>query len=299
VKRICLPNSRPRGYGVSFLQRKSTGQQTRRAGEPTALMQRVKHRSDHTVEELLTAVSVELKQGRRDLFDIVWEELSFLGDVEQLLALAAQPGQITPPAPAREPTLPVYVVNSIFLADCHRFLLSDAKGYELMHLVTGSKVSASTRTLDRMEQVALASHSAIHAEADQHDLQRRLIGMSEWGLSMHGLFHAHPGQGIGATRPSGKDLNTHERYERGGYPLVGAIFVRDGYVRFFSHNRPFTIHLSGTGVRQYEEHVFKIENPGRFVSYETPKDRGEQWQVSGHPEAGAARRVQPAGAPCG
>ena len=299
MKRICLPNSRPRGYGFAFLQRKSTGQRTRRACEPTTLIQRVKHRSDHTVEELLTAVSVELKQGRRDLFDIVWEELSFLGDVEQLLALATQPGQITPPAPAREPTLPVYVVNSLFLADCHRFLLSDAKGYELLHLVTGSKVDAKTRTLDRMEQVALASHSAIHAEADQHDLQRRLIGMSEWGLAMHGLFHAHPGEGVGATRPSGKDLETHERYERGGYPLVGAIFVRDGYVRFFSHNRPFTIHLSGTGVRQYEEHVFKIENPGRFVSYEIPKDRGEQWQVSGNPEAGTARGVQPAGAPCG
>ena len=263
-------------------------------------MQNVKHRADHTVEELLTAVSVELKQGRRDLFDIVWEELSFLGDVEQLLAMAAQrPGQGTPPAPAREPTLPVYVVNSIFLAECHRYLLSDPRGFEILHLVTGSKVDGRTRTLERLEKVALKSHSQTHAEADQHDLQRRLIWISEWGLSMHGLFHAHPGSGPGGTKPSSTDLSTHETYERGGYPLVGAIFVRDGWVRFFSHNRPFTIQLSGAGVKQHEEHVFKIENPGRFVSYEPTKDRGEKWQVSGNGEAGTARRVQPAGAPCG
>jgi hypothetical protein len=299
VKRLCLPNSRPRGYGWAFLPRKNTGQRTRRACEPTTLMQRVKHRSDHTVEELLTAVSAELKQGRRDLFDIVWEELSFLGDVEQLLALAAQPGQITPSAPAREPTLPVYVVNSIFLAECHRYLVSDPRGFEILHLVTGSKVDGQTRTLERMEKVALKSHSHIYAEADQHDLQRRLIWLSEWGLSMHGLFHAHPGSGAGSTRPSSTDLSTHETYERGGYPLVGAIFVRDGYVRFFSHHRPFTIHLSGTRVRQHEEHVFQIENPGRFVSDETPAERGEKWQVSGNGEAGAARMVQSAGAPCG
>jgi hypothetical protein len=293
VKRIYLPNRRSRGYGFSFLQRTRTGQRHLPAARPDALVQSVKHRADHTVEEIVTAVAVELKQGKRDLFDIVWEELSFLGDVELLLATAAYRLEQAPPPPqeALVPALPVHVVNSLFLADCHRFLLSDPKGYELLHLVTGSKVDAKTRTLDRMEQVALASHSAIHAEADQHDLQRRLIGMSEWGLSMHGLFHAHPGQGIGATRPSGKDLNTHERYERGGYPLVGAIFVRDGYVRFFSHNRPFTIQLSGIGVRQYEEHVFKIENPGRYVSYAIPED-GKRHLHSNSP-AGEALRLQP------
>jgi proteasome lid subunit RPN8/RPN11 len=221
VKRICLPHRRPRGYGFSFLQRTRTGQRHLPAARPDALLQSVKHRADHTVEEIITAVAVELKQGKRDLFDIVWEELSFLGDVEHLLTTAAyQLGQAPPPPrEALVPAVPVYVVNSLFLADCHRFLLSDPKGYELMHLVTGSRVDTKTRTLERMEQVALASHSHIHAEADQHDLQRRLIEMSAWGLAMHGLFHAHPGEGRGATRPSGIDLETHERFERGRYPI--------------------------------------------------------------------------------
>jgi hypothetical protein len=305
VKRICLPNRRRSGLWLARTSRGEASRAGRVAGtqaldgvasndrEQDSLRQSVRARAIQSGEWILNAFSEELKRGEHTLLDVQWEHVGFYADVVRLTApVEERLGQApSPPREALVPAVPVYVVNSLFLADCHRFLLSDAKGYELMHLVTGSKVDAKTRTLDRMEKVALASHSAIHAEADQHDLQRRLIEMSAWGLAMHGLFHAHPGQGSGATRPSGKDLATHERFERGGYPLVGAIFVRDGYVRFFSAGRPFTIRIFGTGVTQHEEHVFKIENPGRGVSYDTPED-GKRHIHSNSP-AGEALRLHP------
>jgi hypothetical protein len=59
--------------------------------------------------------------------------------------------------------------------------------------------------------------------------------------------------------PSSTDFATHRRYETGGYPLIGAIFVLDGFVRFFSEDKPFTITIYGKGVSQHDEHVFKIK----------------------------------------
>jgi hypothetical protein len=87
------------------------------------------------------------------------------------------------------------------------------------------------------------------------------------------MFHRHPGQGVLATRPSSTDLETHERYESGGYPLIGCIVVKDGHLRFFSAHQRFTITITGAGIVPINEadHVYKIENPSlpRDVSYET------------------------------
>jgi proteasome lid subunit RPN8/RPN11 len=139
--------------------------------------------------------------------------------------------------------------------------------------VTGIKLSPRRRTLDHMSKVALAEQSDVGAVADQISLKQALMEMDSFGHAMHGLFHSHPREGPLATRPSSTDLSTHERYERGGVPLVGCIFVRDGHLRFFRHSRePFTITICGTGVVPVaeDEHVYKLQTtPARCVSYET------------------------------
>jgi hypothetical protein len=98
-------------------------------------------------------------------------------------------------------------------------------------------------------------------------LQKALIEMDRRGHPLYGLFHTHPGEGPHATRPSSTDLDTHERYEK-AYPLVGAIFVKDGYVRFFSKKQPFTITISGEGVTPIDQaqHIYQIENPSSNLS---------------------------------
>jgi proteasome lid subunit RPN8/RPN11 len=216
-------------------------------------------------ETALRIIAAALTEGKRANATPALQELDFLFDVV-VMADAATRLQREARAVAREPAIAEYVVSSWFLADCHAYLLSHPRGHEVLHLVTGSKVGENRRTLDRMVKVALDEQSLVGALANQQDLTQKLIAMdATWGHSLHGLFHSHPGHGREATMPSDTDRETHGRYERGGYPLVGAIFERSGFLRFFC-GAPFTITLYGKGVEQYEENLFKIGN----VSHHAP-----------------------------
>jgi hypothetical protein len=180
--------------------------------------------------------------------------------------------RIPVPEAPEEPGVAHYLIHSWFLTKCHNYLTSDSRGYERMHLVAGMQLSPNRYTLDHMERVAMSQQSIGGAKADQNALTQALMTMDTFDAHVHGLFHSHPGSGAGATRPSSIDFATHERYERGGFPLIGAIFV-PGFVRFFSANRPFTITVKGKGVEPVpgEKNVYKIQNPEapRVVSYET------------------------------
>jgi hypothetical protein len=222
-------------------------------------------------EKVLRAIAEDLSAGQRWQLAASWQRLDALFDVVQLsdecLRLLEKGETETAPA-AHEPAVAEYVVSSWFLAESAAYLLSDPRRFELLHLASGIKLGENQRTLDRMLQVELAQQSNTHAVANQHDLQQLLIECSErWGHSLHALFHSHPGNGPLATRPSSTDLATQERYER-AYPMVGAIFARDGdgaWVRFFGH-RPCTITLYGKGVVQHEAHLFQITDLPRHLS---------------------------------
>jgi hypothetical protein len=223
-------------------------------------------------DRALRAVAEALIQGERPAAEPALTELDFLFDVVAM-ADAAQRllREGKPPAEEAQSGVTEYLISSLFLSDCAAYLVDHPKGYERLCLVTGSK-KGTLRTLERMIAVELSEQSTTCAVAEPLDLQRKLIAIDSIGHSLHGLLHSHPGQGRGATRPSGIDLATHAQHERGGYPLVGGIFERSGFVRFFSYDRPFTITVYGTGVEAYEENLFKIGN----VSHDTPWSGG-QW----------------------
>jgi proteasome lid subunit RPN8/RPN11 len=225
--------------------------------------------------EILRLYDQAMREGSRTTLDLYWESLGFLCDVVKVTNEAEALMLPVPPMPSRkaDPAVSEYRVSSLFLAQCHRFLTTNPRGHERLHLVTGQKLSQRERTLDFMSKVALSEQSAVGAVADQLALKSALMEMDEWGHALYGLFHSHPGQGALATRPSSIDLATHERYER-CYPLIGCIFVRDGTLRFFRHSpEPFAIIISGTGIVPIneDEHVYQIKNPSipRHVSYET------------------------------
>lgn len=206
------------------------------------------------------AIADAVQRGNRAVADQYVARLAHIFDVIEtvddasraLLAVHPQAMQASGPACT-------YVVSAWFLTQCAETLLADPQGHEQLHFVTGVRIDAS-RTLDRMVPVPIESHSAIHATADQTAAQQALLELDTWGHTVHGLFHSHPGQGREATRPSSTDLATHERYERGGYPLIGAIVVRDGYVRFFTHRADFSITVFGEGVQQLEARLFHLQN---------------------------------------
>ena len=241
--------------------------------DPAALFTRTRQSAIGYGDQLINALSTDLRQGERSELAAIWELLPFYVDVVATADAALKQGTAATPLVPTEtvPTVPDYLISSWFLTECHNYLTSDPNGSERLHLATGLELIDGKRyTLDRMTKVALSRSSPIGAQADQNALKAALIAMDGFGHHLQGLFHSHPGSGAGATRPSGTDFATHERYENGGYPLIGAIFVK-GYVRFFSTNHPFTITLYGKGVERVsgEKNVYKIQTSPRDVSFET------------------------------
>ncbi len=227
---------------------------------PLALFQNTRCHAIKSGQELLRVLDNDLKCGESSYLEYYWERLPFLCNVVKLADEASRLYKENKPEASQEiePATQTFLISSLFLSECHSYLTGNPKGFERLHLVTGIKLSATRRTLDNMVKVALARETVKDALADHTDLQKTLIEMDErWGHFLYGLFHSHPGTGVSATHPSDTDLKTHERYERGGYPLLGAIFVKDGYCRFFS-NQPFNITIYGKGVTQHDEHDFKL-----------------------------------------
>jgi JAB domain-containing protein similar to deubiquitination enzymes len=217
----------------------------------------------------LSEIHMDLKCGDRRRLEFRLEQVNAAFDLVVLVDEALKIlREYSPSTPSFSEDNPHYLVSSWFLTDCLSYLIDNPQGHERLHLVTGIKISPNQRTLDRMVKVALKLASEIGALADQHALQKALIEMDRRGHALYGLFHSHPGTGSLATRPSSTDLATHRRYENGGYPLVGAIFVKDGFVRFFSNNTPFTITIYGEGVTPIDQaqHIYQIEKPSPNLS---------------------------------
>ena len=159
------------------------------------------------------------------------------------------------PAGARDDQETTYLVGSLFLYDCHRELIRGPN--EHMHYVTGLKLG-SILTMDRIISFGLDAATPVFAQGNLASSHEALIGLTRSGHRLHGLFHCHPGKGKEATRPSHIDLDTQERQERGKYPVIGAIFTEDGFVRFFSVSNQFHIVAYGDGVEHVGETVYRL-----------------------------------------
>lgn len=150
----------------------------------------------------------------------------------------------------------LYVVGSLFLYRCYQNLMR----HDVEHLfyVTGSRIG-NIRTLDHICEFEVEKATMVYASGSIKSTHMTLIDLEKFGHQVHALMHKHPGTGSGAIFPSTTDLQTHMRMERGGYPVIGAIFSEDGFIRLFSAKRDFEIKVYGEGVRHVEDKVFKID----------------------------------------
>jgi hypothetical protein len=253
--------------------------------DPLARFQTTKARAILFGDSLLSHLTQNLRQGDPRLLADIWELLPFFIDVVATVDVAqAVAAQAPPSREEPSPTVPEYLTTSIFLSTCASYLLAyTQQGKERINLVTGAKKGDNLRTLDRLGKVALAQQSQVSATTDQLDLVKCLRELDAFGLHLHGLFHCHPGNGPAMTRPSGTDLATQERYERGGYPCIGGICSRDGWFRFFAHH-PFAITVYGKGVVQHEEHLFHIQKYPARLSQQAPEE--EEGRGISHDGAG-------------
>jgi proteasome lid subunit RPN8/RPN11 len=149
-----------------------------------------------------------------------------------------------------------YLMSSLFLREAYQDLVRDAA--EDMQFVTGPE-SEDYRVLSRFVVFEKNTRTAVRVTGDPQSSHRVLIALSQSGHRLLAWMHSHPGVGANATCPSGTDLAHQARLERGGYPTIGLITSRDGYVRFFSKDLPFTVHITGGDVRRIDERIYQLD----------------------------------------
>jgi hypothetical protein len=210
------------------------------APPPHPLRQHLEHRQQRLLDRLGRAARLRarsaMSRAHRDLCEVT----------ECLRLLEA-------PAPPR------YAVSALFLVECFHELTKDED--EQLFFVTGPE---SGGVLVPCVRVAFAHEhrSAVGVTGDTADSHRALINLEVAGHRLLAHCHSHPSQGLSSTTPSGTDQGFQRRLEGAGYPAVGAIFSRDGFVRFFRSNADFTVEVFGAGVERHGPHAVRLPFAG-------------------------------------
>jgi len=151
---------------------------------------------------------------------------------------------------------PLFVINSLMLYRCFKLLTRTEN--EHLHAITGS-VFHNARFLEHIVPLSLSRQSVGGAEAENESLANELMFINEFGLRPLAYFHSHPGFGANATCPSGTDRQTQATMEKSGSDIIGGIFSRDGFVRFYVNRGRLKVRVIGKRVRKVEKNVYQLE----------------------------------------
>jgi len=157
------------------------------------------------------------------------------------------------------PDVSTYVMGSLFLDNCKEKLTMDEK--ENMFYVSGVEADGYIYLTDILTfEFSKRSVGGVHG--DDESVFKAMMRMERTGHRLFAWFHSHPGE-VGAFSPSSIDRNMQKRLESLNYPTIGAVFTRDGHVRFFSNERPFQIQIHGKGVKNVasETHLYQMDLP--------------------------------------
>jgi hypothetical protein len=171
------------------------------------------------------------------------------------------PPQVAPSLPEVEAVDPseqplTFVANSLFLYDCFKALTRTLD--ENLHAVTGSTVG-NLRVLERIVPLQLSRQSVAGAEADDESLADQMINLYDFGLTPLAYFHSHPGLGTSATQPSNTDRETQAGMEKCGAKIIGGIFSRDGFIRFYANDFKPILRVGGNHVKEIEPNVYHLQ----------------------------------------
>lgn len=152
-----------------------------------------------------------------------------------------------------------YLVGVPFLRDVVR-MLTRTRNEDLVY-VTGLADPEGVYALTRVVRLDL-DRGVAHATPIPKSAAHALLRLEEAGELLLATFHSQPGRGPRATEPSQLDLATQQRLERAEYPTIGAIVSRDGFIRFYSVDRPFRVAVSGTGYERVNDYLFQVHPCG-------------------------------------
>jgi len=153
---------------------------------------------------------------------------------------------------------PLYLVGSSFLMGAYNALTETSD--EHLVYATGPEDGKRAFAISQLVTFELAEKSAVSAAPDPTSQLEALTELDRRGERLLAVLHSHPGRGAGATTPSSVDRSTQEGLEKMGYPTIGVIFSRDGFVRFFSVNRKFRVAVSGTGIEPAGDHIYRLSD---------------------------------------
>lgn len=209
-------------------------------------VEKIKTEIETNIGRLSEEIAVACREHSADKANFFFQQALLIGKLGQLLNKLS--------AFLEDANRSVYVLSSLFLHESFNYL---NKGkVESLHFVTGPQYG-NRLFLDRIIELPLESQTFVFARAETVAVRKALIYLSRCDHSLQGCFHIHPGLGSSSTIPSGIDLRLQETLDKGGYKAVGAIFSRDGYIRFYS-SLDFEIQIYGKGVERVDGKVFRI-----------------------------------------
>jgi hypothetical protein len=158
-----------------------------------------------------------------------------------------------------------YLISASFLKSAHQ-TLTKTRDEDLVY-VTGPDDGERLCALTRIVRFDLAQQSAAYAVPESTSQLRALLQLDENEERLLATLHTHTTCVPERTKPSTVDLSTQRGLEKNGYPAIGCIFSRNGYVRFYSVDRLFRVVVSGAGVKQIDDFLFRITD----VSTQEPR----------------------------
>lgn len=146
------------------------------------------------------------------------------------------------------------VVSSFQLLDSFRYCTQTSD--EGLHFLIGFDTN-SRSIVSGMRTFPYASRSPGHATGDQRATHQITHETHEGGHRVLAIVHSHPGNGPDANHPSSRDYAGQVNIEPWSR-LAGAIWSRDGYLRFWSVELPFSVRIMGNHFEQMEDQLWRL-----------------------------------------
>jgi hypothetical protein len=220
--------------------------ETKNSGSSSIQMEKIRNEVDKNIDRLSVEIAKAFKGHSKYRTRFLLKQALLLGKLSR---------QLSALLPARNmKRRQTYVISSLFLHDCFKFL--NTKKVESLHFVTGPQL-ADICVLDRIVDFEIEIQNSVFAKGNSSSVRNALSQLNRYEHKLQGCFHIHPGRGIRSTEPSSVDLRLQQTLDRGGYKAIGAIFSRDGIIRFYS-SIDFEIQVYGKGVEKINGKFYRL-----------------------------------------
>lgn len=223
--------------------------------EEDMLHQKTKHLLGDMIDKYLNAC----KNGDEKIANKHHEYIKYLYTVERILVF--KPEQISMSDISSTKEYPTYILSSMLLNSIFECLIEGNENQERICYCSGviDKPTNTYIPLQILLEPKLEEQSPVFAKSNPGSTKNILLDLDRFDHTMLLHCHSHPGIGPKSTYPSTIDKKCHRGLET-CYPVLGLIFVQNGYFRVFSVTQKFHVKIYGTGVKEVGKRIFCLQN---------------------------------------